>query len=128
MDTNKSTIKLYLALSLLLLVVMMLVGCGTLEVGAVSADAVPASNGDAGDAEVKGIEIGIEPTPMPETLTYTNDFYGFKFTYPETWALSEEDHRVILMKGTNRLGINFRWAGEQIDHFGPTTTRTTGYC
>ena len=120
MDTNKSTIKLYLALSLLLLVVMMLVGCGTLEVGAVSADAVPASNGDAGDAEVKGIEIGIEPTPMPETLTYTNDFYGFKFTYPETWALSEEDHRVILMKGTNRLGINFRWAGEQIDHFGRT--------
>jgi hypothetical protein len=56
---------------------------------------------------------------MPERLTYTNDFYGFKFDYPETWNKSEIDHGVVLMKGTNRLGINFRWINEN-HNFGRT--------
>ena len=56
---------------------------------------------------------------MPENLTYTNDFYGFKFDYPETWTLKEKDHRVELKQGTNTLQINFRWANEDFN-FGRT--------
>lgn len=124
MNTKKLSTKLYVALSLLILVMIGLVGCGTLEIGAISADTATANNGDAGaaeagEAQVKGIEIGIEPTPMPETLTYTNDFYGFKFDYPETWTLTEKDHGVVLKDGTNRLGINFRWVNENFN-FGRT--------
>ena len=65
------------------------------------------------------IEIGIEPTPMPETFTYINDFYGFKFEYPETWTLKEKDHRVELKQGNNTLQISFRWANEDFN-FGRT--------
>ena len=54
---------------------------------------------------------------MPDTLTYTNAFYGFKFDYPETWTLTEIDHGVILMQDNNRLTINFRWANEVIAPF-----------
>ncbi len=70
--------------------------------------------------EVGAIEVGVEPTPTPENFTYTNEAYGFSFVYPETWTLTEEDHGVILQKGTNRLGINFRWADEPVEHFGRT--------
>ena len=114
MNTKKLSIKLYAALSLLILVMLGLVGCGSIEVGAVDANSA-----DADVGEVKAFEVGIEPTPMPETLTYTNDFYGFKFDYPETWTLTEKDHGVVLKKGTNRLGINFRWVNESFS-FGRT--------
>ena len=124
MKTKKQIIKQYLALSYLILLMMGLVGCGSLEVGALPEDTATARNEDpgaaeGGEAQIKGIEIGIEPTPMPEVLTYTNDFYGFKFDYPETWIFSEEDHGVVLMNGTNRLGINFRWINEN-HNFGRT--------
>ena len=124
MNTKQQIIKQYIVLSFLTLIMIGLVGCGTLEVGALPADAISASNGEAGateagEAQVKGIEIGIEPTPMPETLTYTNNFYGFKFDYPETWTLKEKDHRVELKQGTNTLQINFRWANEDFN-FGRT--------
>jgi hypothetical protein len=114
MNAKKLSINLYLALFLLILVTMGLVGCGTLEVGAILADSVDASDEGKGvmeaeEDQVKGIEIGIEP---PSMLTYINDFYGFKFDYPETWTLTEEEHRVVLLKGTNRLGINFHWVNE----------------
>ena len=124
MNTKRFSIKLYVSASLLILVMLGLVGCGTLEVGALPADAASANNGaagaaEAGKAQVKGIEIGIEPTPMPEMQTYSNDFYGFKFDYPETWTLTEKDHGVVLKKGTNHLGINFRWVNE-VFNFGRT--------
>ena len=111
-----------MALSFLALMMVGLVGCGTLEVGAMPVEAAPGRNMDVVEAEeeqVKGIEIGIEPTPMPETSTYTNNFYGFKFDYPETWTLKEKDHRVELKQGTNTLQINFRWANEDFN-FGRT--------
>ena len=38
----------------------------------------------------------------------------------KTWSLIEQDHGMVLEIGTNRLGINFRWADEQIDQFGRT--------
>jgi hypothetical protein len=97
---------------------MGLTGCGGLEIGAISPDTA-GEDGVQSDAPRKGIEIGIEPTPMPENLTYTNDFYGFKFDYPETWTLTEKDHGVVLKKSTNRLGINFRWVNEDFN-FGRT--------
>ena len=118
MNTKKQIIKQYVAMSSLILVMIGLVGCASLEFGAIPADATPALDGIA-EEQVKGIEFGIEPTPMPENLTYSNDFYGFKFEYPETWTLTEKDHSVVLKKGTNRLGINFRWVNESFN-FGRT--------
>ena len=112
MNTKNLSSKLYVALTLVVLAMMGLVGCGSIEVGAVDATSI-----EADAEEFKAIEIGIEPTPMPMQLTYANDFYGFKFDYPETWTFSEEDHGVVLMKGTNRLGINFRWINENIHPF-----------
>ena len=56
---------------------------------------------------------------MPEILTYTNDFYGFKFDCPETWTLKEKDHRVELKQGNNTLQISFRWGDEDFN-FGRT--------
>jgi len=110
----------YLLMPLFVLVLMGLTGCGGLEIGAISPDTA-GEDGVQSDAPRKGIEIGIEPTLMPENLTYTNDFYGFKFDFPNTWTLSEEDHGVVLMKSTNRLGINFRWVNENINpNFGRT--------
>jgi len=114
MKTKQQIIKQIFALPFLILLMMGLVGCGSLEVGALPADDASANDGGTEEVQVKGIEIGIEPTPMPETLTYTNDFYGFKFEYPETWSLTEIDHGVVLKKGTNHLGINFRWINENI--------------
>jgi len=114
MNTNKISRNMSIALPLLILVMIGLVGCRSIEVGAVDATSI-----EADAEEVKSIEIGIEPTPMPMQLTYANDFYGFKFDYPETWTFSEEDHGVVLMKGTNRLGINFRWINEN-HNFGRT--------
>ena len=114
MNTQNISTKLYVLLSLLILVMMGLVGCGTLEVGALPVDA---ASGYAEEAPGTGIQIGIEPTPIPETLTYTNNFYGFKFDYPKTWALSEIDHGVALTQGSNRLTINFRWENEVVAPF-----------
>jgi hypothetical protein len=126
MNTKKKYKKNTIIISLLILVMVGIAGCGTLEVGALPVEAVSGNNesiGNAGigDQGVGGIEIGIEPTPMPGKLSYTNDTYGFEFDYPETWTLSEIDHGVVLMKDTNRLGIHFRWINENIDpSFGRT--------
>ena len=98
MNTKNHFSKISLALSFLTLVLIGLTGCGPIDVGVLVADG---AESDAG--EVKALEVGIEPTPMPEKFTFTNDFYGFKFDYPETWTLAEIDHGVVLMKGTNRL-------------------------
>ena len=113
MNTQNISTKLYVVLSLLILVMMGLVGCGTLEVGALPVDAASGYE----EASGTGIQIGIEPTPIPETLTYTNNFYGFKFDYPKTWTLSEIDHGVALMQNSNHLTINFRWENEDVAPF-----------
>ena len=124
MNIQKQTVKPYIALSFLIFLMIGLTGCGSLEVGALPAESSPEISGDAGntnanDGQDKGIEIGIEPTPMPKKFTYTNDFYGFKFGYPETWTLKEQDHGVDLKQGSNHLRINFRWANEDFN-FGRT--------
>ena len=60
MNTKKLSLKLYVALSLLNLVMMGLVGCGTLEVSAVEAKAVDPNPVDAEAVEVESNEIGME--------------------------------------------------------------------
>ena len=49
MNTKNNSTKLYIALSLLILAMIGLVGCGTLEFGALPEDVPSVSNGDAGD-------------------------------------------------------------------------------
>jgi hypothetical protein len=58
---------------------------------------------------------GCEPTPGPDFLVYTNQTYGFEFEYPGDWALTEDDHGVVLIKGRNRIGIRFQGIDEDID-------------
>lgn len=125
MKTKKIPIHLYLALALICLILPMLVGCGTISAGAVhpeqeSLGTAETESGGIDLSKIGTLEVGVEPTPLPEGITYTNETYGFAFEYPETWTLTEEDHGVVLQKGPNRLTINFRWADEQIDRFGRT--------
>ena len=116
MNTINLSIKYYVALALLTLVSVVLVGCGSVEVGSSSMETSPLSN-EAEEARGTGVEIGIEPTPIPETVSYANDFYGFKFEYPSTWTLTEIDHGILLMQDANRLTVNFHWANEDIAPF-----------
>jgi hypothetical protein len=96
MNTKVFSTKKYVALSMLIFVSAGLTGCGS-------------------------VEIGIEPTPSPDMLTYTNGAYGFKFSFSEEWTLAEEDHAVVLSQDTLTLRINHRRESEDIDpHFGRT--------
>jgi hypothetical protein len=61
MNTKRFSIKLYVALSLLNLVMMWLVGCGTLEVSAVEAKTVDPDPADIEAVEIEMVEIGVEP-------------------------------------------------------------------
>lgn len=117
------------ALTLLTFATIGMLGCRAIPVTAVNPEPGAFSQPDpeegdtkgAGWDEIGGIEVGIEPTPTPHALTYTNEAYGFAFDYPETWTLAEEDHGVILKKGANRLGVHFRWVDEDVDpYFGRT--------
>jgi hypothetical protein len=63
----------------------------------------------------------VEPTPTPAQLVYSNEIYGFEFTYPETYSLEEEDHGVVLRQGPLSLRINFRMTSEELaPYFGRT--------
>ena len=113
--------KLAVMCSLLGLVMIGLAGCVGIEVGVEDVSSTEAAPGEG-----NLIEIGIEPTPMPEKLSYTNEFYGFKFDYPETWTLSEGDHEVGLMNDPNMLSIRFRWIDEQLDPYSGRTGLPAG--
>ncbi len=112
----------YVTISFLILILVVLTGCGPLEAGAFQPDAVqpgaaasvtPVATAAGIDlGEIGTVEVGIEPTPLPENASYTNQEYGFTFDFPETWELTEGDHGVVLHKGNNRLGINFRRSDE----------------
>ncbi|MEJ2748694.1 MAG: hypothetical protein P8183_12435 [Anaerolineae bacterium] len=114
----------YITFSLCLLI-LPIVGCGTIEAEtplsqAGNSNAAEIESGESGLGEIGTVEVGGEPPSTPESTSYTNETYGFTFDYPETWTLSEQDHGVVLQNGPNRLGINFRRANEQIDQFGRT--------
>jgi hypothetical protein len=64
-----------------------------------------------------GIEVGIEPTPVPDDQVYINEEYGFGFTFPGTWSLEKIDHGVVLEKATYRLAIHFRREDEDVPHY-----------
>jgi hypothetical protein len=117
--------NIYTAITFLILILLILTGCGTAEAGAIQpgteeSRAAETRPGEIDLGEIGAIEVGIEPTPEPERSSYINPTYSFAFDYPETWTLTEEDHSVFLQKGATRLGINFRWADEQVDQFGRT--------
>ena len=60
MNTKKLSMKMYIALSFLILVVMGLVGCDALEVKTVGAKAVDANPVNAGAVEIRNDEIEME--------------------------------------------------------------------
>ena len=125
MKNKKPTANLLVLFAIWFLIQPVLAGCGTISVAAVQPDnkepeITEIDSGTRDFHEIGTIEIGIEPTPLPESSSYTNETYGFTFDYPQTWTLTEQDHGVVLQQGTNRLGISFRWQDEQIDQFGRT--------
>lgn len=95
MNTRSQMIGKMLVLSLLSLIGLSLGACTLAGEGAVS--------------------VGIEPTPTPEVLTYSNSAYGFAFQYPETWDLTERDQQVVLRRDTLSLRITFRSVTEELD-------------
>ena len=66
---------------------------------------------------------GVEDTPHPDRLIYTNDIYGFEFSYPDTWRLREEERAVVLKQDSFLLRINYARATEDI---GPGLFGRTG--
>jgi hypothetical protein len=72
--------------------------------------------------------VGIEPTatatavPTPVAQSYVNDEYGFTFSYPETWTLTEEPHRIALNHDTLSLTIAYGWTSNP--GFSPMGGRT----
>jgi hypothetical protein len=57
-----------------------------------------------------------EPTLTPPTIVeYTNDEYGFSFSYPSNWLLVESPHRILLASGSvGSLLIQFKRMGEEV--------------
>lgn len=125
MNIQRRTTKIMAILSLSTLVMVGLEGCNGIQSSVVESEPVETEVAEVNFEEMDLVEsstaqVEIEPTPIPEILTYTNETYGFTFNYPETWALTEEDHGVLLQRGTNQLRINFRWSEEDVPDFGPT--------
>lgn len=74
---------------LLLGLTVLLAACGTFEVGLVPT-----------------------PTPTPALLRYINGAYGFAFTYPSEWSVTEDAHTVWLRKNTLVLRIGYKRVDE----------------
>jgi hypothetical protein len=114
--------KLYPMLLCLVLSLLGLAGCETTKVVTfepVSTEVVKKETpmNEVGVVEPNSSEDGLEPTPGPEFLVYTNQTYGFEFEYPGNWTLTEYDHGVVLIKDRNRIGIRFLRKGEDADRF-----------
>jgi hypothetical protein len=128
MFQHKRILKPFPQSSMLLILALVLGACNNLYPAGASAP------GTSGAVEN---EPGVQalpniPTQRPEDTEqppllgqhdYTNDFYGFEFTYPDTWTLEEEDHAVVLEQDSLRLRINYAWATEDI---GPGLFGRTG--
>lgn len=47
-------------------------------------------------------------------LVYSNQEYGFAFSYPDSWTIEEVDHAVLVKNGNYILRVNYRFASENI--------------
>lgn len=122
MNTSKHSSTIFTGLSFLLLLLLGMMGCGK----SVAVDVEPQTTEVSEETtHVKEVDVGetdrINLTPSPETLTYTNQVYGFELEHPKTWSLSEGDHEVVLMNDPNRLSIRFQWVDEQLDPYSGRT-------
>ena len=114
--------KLYPLLLCLVLGLLGLAGCKTTEEVIFELVSTKTIHMETPMSEVSVVapefgEGGFEATPNPEFLVYTNQTYGFEFEYPENWSITEDDHGIVLIKGSNRIGIRFRRIDENADRF-----------
>ncbi len=131
MNANLVPRKVCLGQLILLLILLGLTGCGILDSLFVQDQPTGVLEGnppgeEVGAGEFKSDETGIEPTPTMGILSYTNQEYGFKFDYPETWKLTEGDHAVFLEKGSHKLDIRFRVTDEIFDPYSVRTGLPAG--
>lgn len=122
MNANPPALNINAALYFLILILLGLTSCriaqeAVAETVLTEISIVDPLVKEAGAGEIGTREVGIEPTPSPETLTYTNQVYGFEFEYPGTWTLTEEVNEVVLMNDPNRVSISFRWVDEEVDPY-----------
>lgn len=52
--------------------------------------------------------------PGSPQLTYANEAYGFRFTYPAHWMLTEEPHFIELSQGDVKFIIGYRRSDENV--------------
>jgi hypothetical protein len=115
---NKQHLRLIPLMSILILIMLAISACSTtssaepetpvptaIEPGSQKSPASPTPKPKEGSGENR------ESTEQP---TYTNESYGFEFTYADTWALEEEEHAVVLRQDSLILRINYAWATEDI--------------
>jgi hypothetical protein len=126
MNTSKLSKNIYMRLSILPLLLLGLVGCAISEMIIVGPKTTGVGVEDSYVKEPGGVDLdstsaGYESTPGPETRTYSNEIYGFQFEYPDTWKIVDVYRGIALVKGNNRLTIQFDWLDEVTGrHFGRT--------
>jgi hypothetical protein len=87
LNTSKHSSTIFTGLSFLLLLLLGMMGCGK----SVAVDVEPQTTEVSEETtHVKEVDVGetdrINLTPSPETLTYTNQVYGFELEHPKTWS------------------------------------------
>jgi hypothetical protein len=128
MFQHKRTVKPFTQSSMLMILMLVLGACNTLYPANASA---PGTTGATGT--VPGVQGSpntppqrpddVEQPPLLDQHDFINDFYGFEFTYPDSWTLEEENHTLVLEQASLRLRINYAWATEDI---GPGLFGRTG--
>ena len=111
-------------LLLLLLVagISVLMGCSadTLQVG-IEPTAAPLATPVPSPTPPPLPTAAPSPTPTPSEEIYRNETHGFTFSYPSTWALTEEPNVVRLRQGTLTLRVGYRWTNELVNIDGGRT-------
>jgi hypothetical protein len=115
----KQIISQFPRASMLMILVLVLGACNTFYPADASAQDTTVATEIESDAQAspniptQKSEV-VEQPPLLDLHDYTNNFYGFEFTYPDTWTLEEENHTVVLGQDSLRLRINYAWVTDDV--------------
>jgi hypothetical protein len=125
---NHSTIRQWMQICLLMILALLLGACDTaFSAGAAETNTPKTTETRPGLQNTPTFPPqnvdGDEDTTHPKGFIYTDDIYGFEFSYPDTWKLQEKEHTDVLEQDSLRLRISYAWATEDI---GPGLFGRTG--
>ena len=120
--------RLIFQASMLMILVLSLGACNsTLSAGASAQGTVGATETISDPQDIATVSTqsseDIEDSNSSDRVTYSNETYGFEFTYPDTWSLEEDEGAVFLVQNDLVLRINFAW---EEDDIGPGLFGRTG--